>query len=158
MHPEEVVGISEAEQAANARRMICAKLAGNAVTRVVHRCSDAKLTTHLALNLSFNNIGSLPDELSLCTDLQRLDISNNSFTYLPKVLFRLPSLRVLHAKKNYIADIEVEKFCSRPRIVELDFTENPVNTSSRALVAKLPEGRKLTIHLSPQEDSDSDFE
>lgn len=206
MRPEETVGISEEEQSATARKMYCAKLAGRAVTKVVHRCSDAKLTTNLdlsecdlmtvpdavyhllrntrvahcnlaknditkiankfshnfsnitTLNLSFNNLGGLPDELSACHQLERLNMSNNSFTHVPRVVFRLPSLQIVVAKKNYIADIEIEKFQSRPHIRELDFTDNPVNASSRDRVNKIPSERGLVVRLSVASDDDSDFD
>lgn len=55
------------------------------------------------LNLSNNRMSTLPEEISECTQLERVDISQNSFIALPNCLFALPSLVTLDARKNFIA-------------------------------------------------------
>lgn len=55
------------------------------------------------LNLSFNKMSSLPEEISQCTELETVDISHNSFINLPNCLLNLPNIIQINAKKNFIA-------------------------------------------------------
>jgi Leucine-rich repeat (LRR) protein len=48
-------------------------------------------------------MSTLPEEISECTQLERLDVSRNSFIALPACIFALPSLVTLDARKNFIA-------------------------------------------------------
>ena len=45
----------------------------------------------------------MPEEISECGQLERVDISQNSFIALPNCLFTLTSLVTLDARKNFIA-------------------------------------------------------
>ena len=47
-------------------------------------------------------MSKLPDELRDCVELQRLDLSHNSFVDCPAVIIRLPKLKVIIANNNYI--------------------------------------------------------
>ena len=50
------------------------------------------------LDLSNNRISVLPGEMTACSQLERLDISSNSFVTLPPVLAEIPSLREINAR------------------------------------------------------------
>ena len=55
------------------------------------------------LNLSANRMSSLPDELSEMTQLESVDISNNSFISLPDCLFKAPKMVRVMVNKNFVA-------------------------------------------------------
>ncbi|VVD02234.1 unnamed protein product [Leptidea sinapis] len=124
--------------------MICARLAGRAIIRVVGRCEDAQENSQLAvtrvilrcedaqetqvldLNLSNNQIAKLPDELCALTCLQRLDVSHNSFVALPHIACQCPSLHTLLAHHNQIIEVDVTRL-SRSRALEyVDLSDNPI--------------------------------
>ncbi|VVD02235.1 unnamed protein product [Leptidea sinapis] len=106
--------------------MICARLAGRAIIRVVGRCEDAQENSQLDLNLSNNQIAKLPDELCALTCLQRLDVSHNSFVALPHIACQCPSLHTLLAHHNQIIEVDVTRL-SRSRALEyVDLSDNPI--------------------------------
>ena len=47
-------------------------------------------------------MSKLPEELADCVELQRLDLSHNSYVNLPSVVFRLPKIKAIYANNNYI--------------------------------------------------------
>ena len=50
-------------------------------------------------------MSTLPEEISKCTQLETVDISNNSFVNLPNCLFNLPKIIKIIARKNFIAGV-----------------------------------------------------
>ena len=54
------------------------------------------------LNLSFNKLSILPDEVSKCSQLETVDISNNLFIELPKCLLNLSKIIQINAANNSI--------------------------------------------------------
>ena len=48
-------------------------------------------------------MSTLPAEVSSLTQLERVDISHNSFVSLPECLFQAPKLTEIDARKNFIA-------------------------------------------------------
>ncbi|XP_064642508.1 probable serine/threonine-protein kinase drkD [Lineus longissimus] len=88
--------------------------------------------THLsALILCDNQLTRLPNEIDGLCDLKTLDISNNSFAVIPQVIYRLQTLKTLHAEKNIIADIDVEKMTLMNKLAFVDVQENPLNEELR---------------------------
>jgi len=78
------------------------------------------------LNLSGNRMSVLPQEMAICSQLQQIDISSNSFVTLPPVLLQLPAVTTINASSNYIADVdgdEIESCCS---LEVLNLEENPL--------------------------------
>lgn len=47
-------------------------------------------------------MSQLPDELIECNELQKLDLSKNAFTNMPRVVFKLPKIKTADLSKNYI--------------------------------------------------------
>ena len=45
----------------------------------------------------------MPAEVSSLTQLERVDISHNSFVSLPECLFHAPKIAEIDARKNFIA-------------------------------------------------------
>ena len=64
------------------------------------------LPVYLDLNLSYNKMSALPDEVSKCSLLETVDISHNSFISLPSCLLNLPKILKINAKKNFIAGMK----------------------------------------------------
>jgi len=100
------------------------------------------------LNLSHNRMSSLPEEISQCTQLETVDLSYNSFISLPNCLFNLPKINQINAKKNFIAEIEVELLSTCGSLESLNLEENPL---TRDCQAKLEKVTKVTISLTPKE-------
>jgi hypothetical protein len=48
-------------------------------------------------------MSTLPEEIVECSQLERVDISHNSFIAIPNCLFTLPAIISLDARKNFIA-------------------------------------------------------
>merc|ERR1712099_168822 len=84
------------------------------------------------LNLSHNRMSSLPEEISQCTQLESVDVSYNTFISLPNCLFNLPKIIQINAKKNFIADVEVELITTRGSLESLNLEENPLTRDCQA--------------------------
>lgn len=100
------------------------------------------------LNLSFNKMSSLPEEISQCTELETVDISHNSFINLPNCLLNLPNIIQINAKKNFIADVEVEVLSTCGSLETLNLEENPL---SRECQDKLSSVTSVRIKFTPRE-------
>merc|ERR1712018_778598 len=92
--------------------MVSCNLSSNVITKIPPKF-PAKFNLITELNLSHNRISNLPNEVTEFTQMEKLDISNNSFTSLPPALFSLPALTTINARKNFIADIDVELLLNR---------------------------------------------
>uniref|UniRef100_A0A646QFH3 LR20 n=1 Tax=Hemiscolopendra marginata TaxID=943146 RepID=A0A646QFH3_9MYRI len=104
-----------------------------------------KFSNITELNLSNNQLNSLPEELEDLRELQRLDISSNHYHALPKVVFRLRPLKIFNAAKNYIAEVDVERLTTLPDLQEVNFENNPLCKSTYDQFQHL--GR-IRVHLS----------
>ena len=93
-------------------------------------------------------MSSLPEEISQCTQLETVDLSYNTFISLPNCLFNLPKINQINAKKNFIAEIEVELLSTCGSLESLNLEENPL---TRDCQAKLEKVTKVTISLTPKE-------
>lgn len=89
------------------------------------------------LNISHNQMGKLPDELSDLEKLEVLDMSFNSFIALPAVVFRISKLRHLKANDNQIIDIDTDELteCGQLQVVELQ--SNPLTLDCYDALRKL---------------------
>ena len=70
--------------------------------KAFYKVGCPKLFTSPELNLSHNKMARLPDEMSECGRLEKLDISHNAFVDIPTVVFRLPKIKVLLINSNFI--------------------------------------------------------
>ncbi|WP_368029141.1 leucine-rich repeat-containing protein kinase family protein [Arcobacter sp. s6] len=58
------------------------------------------------LDLTDNNLSSLPDDFHRFTKLKRLFLSNNQFNHVPKVLAKFPNLSMIGIRNNHIKIFE----------------------------------------------------
>lgn len=100
------------------------------------------------LDLSNNRISTLPAEMTSCSQLEVISIASNSFVSLPTVLLDIPSLAKIDAKKNFIADVEVEAIVNCSNIEQLNLEENPVRLTTWDLLSQVT---SLRVILSPRE-------
>jgi len=101
------------------------------------------------LNFSHNRISTLPNEMVNCSQLENLDISANSFVQLPPVLAEIPSLRKINARKNFVAELEVEAMVAAcPGLEHLNLEENPLK---REVFDQLSNLTTIRVILSPRE-------
>lgn len=99
------------------------------------------------LNISNNRISSLPEEMNNCTALETVNISQNSFISIPSVIFTIPTIKKIDARKNFIADVDAEIVSSCTALESLNLEENPVSSES---YDKLSEITSVTITLTPR--------
>merc|ERR1712088_1182663 len=144
-----------------------------AVQKVVERCEVAKenggimdlsgcqliqvpdaiyfMMKDTQLNLSHNRMSTLPEEISKCTQLETVDISNNSFVNLPNCLFNLPKIIKIIARKNFIAEVDIDLLttCDGSSTLEtLNLEENPL---SRDCQDNLGTINSIRISITPRE-------
>jgi len=100
------------------------------------------------LNLSYNKMSALPEEVSNCSELETVDISHNSFISLPNCLLNLPKIIKIDAKKNFIADVEVELINTCETLENLNLEENPL---SRDCHDNLSSVTNVRILVTPRE-------
>ena len=93
-------------------------------------------------------MSTLPEEISQCTELEYVDFSYNSFISLPNCLFNLPKIIQINAKKNFIADVEVEVISTCGSLESLNLEENPL---TRDCQEKLENVTGVTIKITPKE-------
>ncbi|MFA0442303.1 protein kinase [Vibrio sp. 10N.286.49.C2] len=94
------------------------------------------------LDLSNNQLSSLPNELELFTKLKIVFASNNRFTELPEVLGRCPSLEMVGFKANQITRVSEHSLPQRLRWLIL--TDNAINELPDSL-GERPRLQKLAL-------------
>merc|ERR1711978_449781 len=91
---------------------------------ICYMMRDTPLT---ACNLSSNVIMKIPpkfpDKFNCITEL---NVSHNSFIALPNCLLNLPKIVKLNAKKNFIADVDVELISTCDTLENLNLEDNPL--------------------------------
>lgn len=125
-------------------------LSHNVISKIPPKLA-LNFTTLIELNLSHNRISSLPNEMTSCSQLETLDISANSFVQLPPVLAEIPSLRKLVARKNFVAEVEVEAVVACAGLEHLNLEENPLK---REIYDQLANVTTIRVILSPKEMED----
>jgi len=125
-------------------------LAGNIITKIPPKL--AVNFSHIKeLNLSNNRISALPSELTACTELENVDISANSFVTLPSFLAEMPSIKNINARKNYIADVEVEVILTSQNLETVNLEENPLNKNIFEELEKSSSVSSVRIVLSARQ-------
>lgn len=122
-------------------------LSSNVITKIPPKF-PAKFSLITELNLSNNRMSSLPEEISECTQLEKVDISHNSFISLPPCLFSLPSLISLDARKNFVADVDIEAIVSCPNLETVNLEENPLSRDCHDALTRMTSVR---IIVTPRE-------
>jgi len=128
-------------------QLTACNLSSNVITKIPPKF-PTNFNSITDLNLSHNRMSSLPEEISQCTQLETVDLSYNTFISLPNCLFNLPKINQINAKKNFIAEIEVELLSTCGSLESLNLEENPL---TRDCQAKLEKVTKVTISLTPKE-------
>jgi len=122
-------------------------LSSNIITKIPPKFPTSfNLITEL--NLSYNKMSTLPEEVSSCSQLETVDISHNSFISLPNCLLNLPKIIKINAKKNFIADIEVELINTCETLEYVNLQENPL---SRDFHDNLSAIANIRILVTPRE-------
>ena len=85
-------------------QLTACNLSSNVITKIPPKFPN-NFNFITELNLSHNRMSTLPEEISKCTQLETVDISNNSFVNLPNCLFNLPKIIKIIARKNFIAGV-----------------------------------------------------
>ncbi|XP_005100295.1 leucine-rich repeat-containing protein 20 [Aplysia californica] len=106
-------------------------------------------TSLTELNLSYNHLSSLPDEMTQMEQLKMLDLSHNHVSTLPNVVYELNSLENLNAEHNYIKEADVQRLRALPRIAELNFKDNPLSFETYSQFITVSE--VVVVHLTPQD-------
>jgi Leucine-rich repeat (LRR) protein len=128
--------------------LVSCNLSSNVITKIPPKF-PAKFSLITELNLSHNRLSTLPDEISECTQLEKVDISHNSFISIPQALFSLPALTTLNARKNFIADIDVEVLLNGTSTMEtLNLEDNPLNRDCQETLANVD---SIRITMTPRE-------
>ncbi|VAI51912.1 unnamed protein product [Triticum turgidum subsp. durum] len=98
------------------------------------------------LDLSKNLIEDLPNELSLCSSLQALILSNNKIKKWPgMVVSSLPSLTTLKLDNNPLAEILSTDLVSLSKLEVLDLSGNASSFSESSVVSSLPQLQELYL-------------
>ncbi|WP_276482670.1 COR domain-containing protein [Paraflavitalea pollutisoli] len=78
------------------------------------------------LNVSSNNIKSLPTWLHEFTDLEVLDARSNSISILPSEIYGMNSLKQLHFRFNKLTEVD-EELSSLPNLTYLNIADNNIS-------------------------------
>jgi hypothetical protein len=129
--------------------LVSCNLSSNVITKIPPKF-PAKFSLITELNLSHNRLSTLPDEISECSQLEKVDISHNSFISIPQAVFSLPALTTLNARKNFIADIDVEVLINTTSstLETLNLEDNPLNRDCQENLANIDSVR---ITMTPRE-------
>lgn len=134
--------------------IVTCNLSSNVITKIPPKF-PAKFSLITELNLSNNRLSTLPDEISECNQLEKVDISHNSFISIPQCLFSLPALMNLNARKNFIADVDVELLIhqtsngsSTPTLETLNLEDNPLDRDCQEALANID---SIRITMTPRD-------
>ena len=100
------------------------------------------------LDLTNNNLSTLPDDFYKFKKLKRLFISNNQFDHIPKVLARLPNLSMIGIRNNKIKIFEENSLPLSTKwliLTDNELTKLPNSIGDLSLLQKcMLSGNKLT--------------
>merc|ERR1712020_450557 len=123
-------------------QLTACNLSSNVITKIPPKFPN-NFNCITVLNLSHNRMSILPEEISKCTQLETVDISHNSFISLPNCLLNLPKIIKLDARKNFIADVDVELISTCDTLENLNMEENPLARDCQERLASLTSLRIL---------------
>merc|ERR1712147_139030 len=98
------------------------------------------------LNLSFNKLSALPEEVSKLSQLETVNMSNNLFDSLPTCLLSLPKIIQINAANNKITDVELISTCES--LENLNLEENPLTRDCQDNLSFIA---KKQILMTPRE-------
>ncbi|MDS9398975.1 leucine-rich repeat domain-containing protein [Aphanizomenon flos-aquae NRERC-008] len=92
-----------------------------------------QLTNLQSLDISFNQISSLPPEIGQLTNLQFLDIGGNQISSLPPEIVQLTNLQSLDLRNNQISSLPPE-IGQLTNLQSLDISYNQISSLPREIV------------------------
>ena len=107
--------------------------------------SYAHTHTHMhyaALDLSHNQLSSLPDDLSLF-HLLNLNLSSNLFQTFPPALRLMPALVTVDLSSNRLAEVHAEDLTSVPNLESVDLRGNPLRPEVKVLLQSMVRVMKI---------------
>jgi len=107
-------------------QLTACNLSSNVITKIPPKFPN-NFNFITELNLSHNRMSTLPEEISKCTQLETVDISHNSFISLPNCLFNLPKIIKINARKNFIAEVDIDLINTCGTLENLNLEENPLS-------------------------------
>jgi len=122
-------------------------LSSNVIKKIPPKL-PSKFSLITDLNLSFNKLSALPEEVSKCSQLETVDISNNLFDSLPTCLLSLPKIIQINAANNSITDVEVELISTCESLENLNLEENPLTRDCQDNLSFIA---KKQILMTPRE-------
>ncbi|XP_066140927.1 leucine-rich repeat-containing protein 20 isoform X1 [Euwallacea fornicatus] len=125
-------------------------LSENDITKIPPKFA-VKFNLITDLNLSHNQMSKLPEECAEMGNLERLDISYNSFIAVPQCSYKMPKLRSLKANDNHIIDVEIECLNEAPSLEKVDLERNPLAPRIHDQLSRIT---KIIINLSPRQTED----
>merc|ERR1711997_1161130 len=107
-------------------QLTACNLSSNVITKIPPKFPN-NFNCITVLNLSHNRMSILPEEISKCTQLETVDISHNSFISLPNCLFNLPKIIKINARKNFIAEVDIDLINTCGTLEYVNLQENPLS-------------------------------
>jgi len=129
--------------------LVACNLSSNVISKIPPKF-PTKFSLITELNLSNNRISTLPEEIAECTQLEKIDISQNSFLQVPGCLLQLPAIHSLSARNNFIADVDIEMIESAGSnsLEYLNLEENPLTRETQEALENI---QSIRIVVTPKE-------
>jgi len=129
--------------------LVACNLSSNVISKIPPKF-PTKFSLITELNLSNNRISTLPEEIAECTQLEKIDISQNSFLQVPSCLLQLPAIHSLSARNNFIADVDIEMIESAGSnsLEYLNLEENPLTRETQEALENI---QSIRIVVTPKE-------
>ena len=124
--------------------VIKCNLSNNLLSKLSPRFGTC-FTNITTLDLSTNNISSLPKDIVQCKRLEHINLSTNSLVVFPYILLEIKKLSEINVSSNFIAEIDDEAVESHSNLQELNVEGNPLSNNCHE---KLSSILKLKIKLS----------
>ncbi|MEH2231546.1 MAG: COR domain-containing protein [Nostoc sp.] len=86
-----------------------------------------QLSSLVRLSLDNNQLSSLPSEICQLSSLVRLSLDNNQLSSLPSEICQLSSLTTLYLHKNQLSSLPLE-ICQLSNLIRLDFSSNQLSS------------------------------
>ena len=116
--------------------ILTCNLSGNNITKITPQFSIC-FNLLKTLNLSSNQLSSLPSELVHCNQLHSVDISINSFVVFPSVLLEIESVTEIRANKNFLAEVDDEALEQHKNLELINLEENPLDPITHARLSRV---------------------
>lgn len=131
--------------------VLSCNLSRNCVTRI-----PPKLPMYfnflLDLDISHNNLTSLPNEIGRLRDLRSLNITQNKFCEMPEAVYQCAKLKELIAENNEISDVDVDKLKQIRPLRKINLVANPISATSREKLKLM--SKNISVELSLYRESD----